>query len=181
MFNKYFLIGVYTEDDAAHKAVKAVVDAGCPMDQLSVLGRLQVEGDDVLGVVHPGIGERMQVWGAHGTFWGAMAGLLAGASGVFWFPTLGPIMVLGYAVGVLTTGAAGAVIGGVGLAGSAAASQLSVLLHRHGLPESALDDLHKRIESGRYLVIIQAAKADERDSYRDALAKGKAEEVIALP
>ena len=151
------------------------------MDQLSLLGRLVAEGDDVLGVVNPGVGDRMEVWGKEGAFWGGVAGLLAGAMGVFWFPALGPIIVVGHVVSAFAGSVAGTAIGGAGLAGAAAVSQLAVVLHRHGLPEEILEDLHHAIEAGQYLVIIQTAAGDEREGYWEALTQAGAQTVMMLP
>lgn len=55
------------------------------------------------------------VWGAHGVIWGAMAGLLAGAMGVFWLPVIGPVIAVGHLDGTLTTGVVGSAVGGTGL------------------------------------------------------------------
>jgi hypothetical protein len=181
MQSKHFVIGVYPDEHAAHQAVEAAIEAGCPMDRLSLLGRLLAEGDDVLGVVNPGVGARMEVWGKEGAFWGGVAGLLAGAMGVFWFPALGPIMVVGHVVSAFAGSVAGTAIGGAGLAGAAAVSQLAVALHRHGLPEAVLDDLHHAIAAGQYLVLIQSEAGDEREGYRKALAQAGAKTVMVLP
>jgi len=74
MSKPHYVIAGYGDEVAAHAAVEAVIAADCPMDRISVLGRLTVEGDDVLGLVHPGVGQRMEVWGANGAFWGARLG-----------------------------------------------------------------------------------------------------------
>lgn len=176
-----YMVGVYTDEDAAHRALAAVIAAGCPMDRVSVLGRLRAEGDDVLGLVHPGVGQRMQVWGANGALWGAIAGLVAGAAGVLWIPGLGAVMAAGHLAAGLASGVAGAAVGGAGLAGAAAASQLSVLLHRHGLPEDALAELHNLIAAGRVVVIVTTATgAAQRENFRSALARGRPEQVMML-
>jgi hypothetical protein len=172
----HFVIAVCNSEEAAQKAVEAAIEANCPMDKLSVLGRLKVEGDDVLGLVHPGVGKRMEVWGKNGAVWGGIAGVLAGVAGVFWFPVLGPVIAVGHVVGAFAGGAA---VGGAGLAGAAAVSQLAVILHRHGLPESVLKELHDKVEAGDLLVIAQAGNATEAQRYREALGGG--EDVMVLP
>lgn len=179
MTQKQYVVGSYADLDAAHRAVEAAIDAGCAMDRLSVLGRATAEGDDVLGIVHPGIGERMEVWGTRGAFWGAVAGLLAGVSGAFWLPVLGPVMAVGHIVSAFATGAAGAAVGGAGLAGAAAVSQLSVILHRHGLPEAALEELHRKVETGHVLVIAQSGDSLETERLRDVLDNGGEVMVLA--
>jgi hypothetical protein len=179
MTQTHYAVGSYVDLDAAHRALEAAIEAGCPMDRISVLGRVTAEGDDVLGIVHPGVGKRMEVWGTQGAFWGGVAGLLAGASGAFWLPALGPVIAVGHIVGAFAGGAAGAAAGGAGLAGAAALSQLSVILHRHGLPESALEALHRKVETGHVLVIAQAGEAAEVQRYGEALIGG--DEVMILP
>jgi hypothetical protein len=180
MTQQHFIVGVYTDEQTAHTAVETAIAAGCPMDKLSVLGKLQVEGDDVLGIVHPGVGKRMEVWGAHGAFWGGMAGLLAASMGVFWLPAVGPVIAVGHLVGAFATGVVGSVVGGTGLAGAAAISQLAVALHRHGLPEATLEVLHKKIEQGHYLIILQTRDRTESDRFRELLSQGQVQEVLVL-
>lgn len=181
MTQDHFVVGTYTDEAAANKAVEAVIAAGCPMDQVSVLGRLVAEGDDVLGVVNPDVVQRMGVWGKHGAFWGGIAGLLASAAGTFWLPTVGPVVAVGHILAAFELGVAGAAVGGAGLAGAAAASQLAVILHRHGLPQQALADLHRKIEAGQVLIVIQAGDAAEARRYSDVLAQDSTEQVLTLP
>jgi hypothetical protein len=180
MTQQQFIVGVYADEQAAHAAVEAAIEAGCPMDKLSVLGRLRAEGDDVLGIVHPGIGKRMEVWGTHGAFWGGLAGLLAGSMGVFWLPVLGPVIAVGHLVGAFATGVVGGAVGGTGMAGAAAVSQLAVALHRHGLPQDTLQELHRKVEQGDYLIILQTRDRNEGDRFREVLNQGQVEQVMAL-
>ena len=180
MTQQQFIVGVYTDEQTAHTAVEAAIEDGCPMDKLSVLGRLQVAGDDVLGIVHPGIGKRMEVWGTHGAIWGGLAGVLAGSMGVFWLPVLGPVIAVGHLVGAFAGGVVGGAVGGTGLAGAAAVSQLAVALHRHGLPEETLQELHQKVEQGHYLIILQTRDRDEAARFRELLSRQRAEEVLML-
>ena len=91
MSQQHYVVGSFADVESAHRTVEALIEAGCPMDRISALGRLVAEGDDLLGVVHPRIGERMEVWGAKGAIWGAIGGVLAGAAGAFWLPVVGPV------------------------------------------------------------------------------------------
>jgi hypothetical protein len=181
MTQAHFVVGTYADETAAHKAVETAIAADCPMDQVSVLGRLIAEGDDVLGVAHPGVVQRMGVWGKEGAFWGGIAGLLTGAAATFWLPVVGPVVAAGHILAAFEAAVAGAAVGGAGLAGAAAVSQLAVILHRHGLPEQALADLHRKVESGQVLIVVRAGDAAEAGRYREALAPGAAEPVLTLP
>ena len=180
MTQNHFIVGDYPDEQTAHRAVETVIEAGCPMDRLSVLGKLQVEGDDVLGIVNPGVGKRMEVWGRHGAAWGALAGLLAGSMGIFWLPVMGPVIAVGHLVGTLTTGVVGSAVGGVSLAGAAALSQLSVALHRYGLSEETLEGLQRKIEQGRFLVILQTPEQHEVERFRELLAPEQEEALLEL-
>jgi hypothetical protein len=181
MTQDHFVVGTYTDEAAAHKALEAAIAADCPMDQVSVLSRLRAEGDDVLGVVNPDVIQRMGVWGKQGAFWGGIAGLLASTAAAFWLPVVGPVVAVGHILAAFEAGVAGAAVGGAGLAGAAAVSQLAVILHRHGLPERALADLHRKVESGQVLIVVQAGDPAEAARYSDALTSGAAEQVLTLP
>jgi hypothetical protein len=181
MTHEHFVVGTFADESAANRAVETVIAADCPMDQISVLGRSVAEGDDVLGVVEPGIARRMEVWGKQGALWGGIFGLLAGAAWASWLPVVGPALAAGHILAALELGASGAAVGGAGLAGGAVVSQLAVVLHRRGLPRQALADLHRRIEAGQVLIVIRVGDADEARRFSDVLAAGTGEPVLTLP
>lgn len=181
MLERQFLIGVYSSEGNAQRAVEALIEAGYPMDRISVLGKLQHSGDDVLGVVYPAVGERMRVWASHGALWGGLLGALAGVSGLFLLPGVGTLMAIGPLVEAIAGAATGAALGGGTLAGAAALSQLSVALHREGLPESALEALHATILSGAVLVVLQADLDEDLQRYQHALLRGQPERVLRFP
>lgn len=181
MTDKHFLVAVFADQDGAHRAVEAAIEAGAPMDRISVLGRLEREGDDVLGLLHPGLGEEAKVWATSGALWGGLLGMLAGAAGLFLFPGVGAVLIVGPLVEAVVGGATGAVLGGGALAGAAAWSHLAHALHRHGLPEAVLEDLHHAVESGSHLVILQGAAPAEVDAFRSALERGHPSRLERLP
>jgi hypothetical protein len=55
-----------------------------------------------------------------------------------------------------------------------------VALHRHGLPEETLEELHRKVEQGRYLLLLQTRDQTEGERFREILSQGRAEEVLVL-
>lgn len=174
------LIALFDKEASAEKAVGLLVERDFPMDMLSVLGKGNASGDDPLGLYYPGVGERMKGWGAMGAFWGGLWGLLAGAAGMFFIPGLGPILAAGPIVEALAGALAGAGLGGGAMAGAAAASQLTVAMHRSGVPEQQLDALHDAIEQGHYLVMLRL-DAEEVENWRVLLGHAGADSLEEFP
>lgn len=180
MSKERFLIAVFAGEVAAERAVRAAIEADFPMDRISVLGKLGASGDDVLGILHPGIGERAKVWAGQGAAWGGLLGLLAGAFGLFVFPGLGAVAIAGPLVEAVVGALSGAALGGGALAGAAAVSQLGVALHRHGIDESSLSHFHELIAEGRYVVMLQSTRAD-LEKWSVQLKWAGAQEVEIVP
>lgn len=181
MLERQFLIGVYDSERGAQRALEAVLEAGYPMDRVAVLGKLQHGGDDVLGVVYPAVGQRMRVWASHGALWGGLLGALAAVTGGFLVPGVGAPAAFGPLVDALAGAATGAALGGGALAGAAALSQVSVALHRAGIPDSAIEGLQALVASGATLVVLQADLDDALDSYRPRLARGQPRRTLHFP
>ncbi|MGF1643830.1 MAG: general stress protein [Thiotrichales bacterium] len=181
MLERQFLIAVYGSEDNTQRAVDALIEAGFPMDRISVLGKLRHSGDDVLGVVYPEVGERVRVWASHGAIWGGLLGALAGVTGVFLIPGVGAVMAIGPLVNAIAGAATGAALGGGTLAGAAALSQVSVALHGAGIPEHALEQLHREIESDRIVIVLQSDSAAELLPYRRHLERGQPLRTQLLP
>lgn len=179
------ILALYPTKEAAQHSVEKLIEEGFVMDEISLLGRVgEGAGDDLLGVSYQGPGERIKVWGGHGAFWGGIWGLLATASGFFFIPGIGPVAAAGSVVGaildVIAGAAAGAVIGGGAMAGAAAVSQLSLALHRQGVPQEQLQRLHDAIRKGRYLVLLRCGE-NEVDHWRGKLDDGGVEEIADYP
>ena len=156
----HLLISTYERQEAAQRAVRRVVDMDFPMDRISLLGKAFAKGDDVLGIYYPRIGERMKAWGGQGAVWAGLWGLLAGASGMFLIPGLGPIMAAGPVVEAIAGALAGASIGGGTMAAAAALSQIAVALHRLGVPREALEHLEQAIHDGHFVLVLQGTAAE---------------------
>jgi len=181
MIEKQFLIGIYKSEQQAQLAVDALIESDYPFDRISVLGKVQHSGDDVLGVVYPAVGERMRVWASHGALWGGLLGALTGATGLFLVPGVGTLLVIGPLVETLMATATGAALGGGTLAGAAALSQVSVALHREGIPEESLEELHDAVEAGNILVILQADMEDDLSPYHQSMDRGYPLRTLLLP
>ena len=106
------VVGVYANEARAQQLVEKLIHEDYPMDRISLLSRAGGSGDDMLGVTYHDTGDRMKAWGKHGAFWGAIWGLLAGASGMFVLPGLGPLLVAGPIVEALGAAFAGAAVAG---------------------------------------------------------------------
>lgn len=174
------LIGVFEDGKSAQSAVQQLIERDYPMDQLSILGRPHAIGDDPLGVYYHTVGERMKGWGKLGAFWGGLWGLLAGAAGMFLLPGLGPVLAAGPVVEALAGAAAGAAAGGGAMAAGGAASQLAVALRTEGIPEEKLDELHRAIEEGHFLLLMRCGK-DECPDFRHALSETEPRDLEDFP
>lgn len=170
------LVALYAQETGAEKALRRLADADFPMDMVSVLGHGQTSGDDLLGLYYPSPGERMRGWGRAGAFWGGLWGLLTGAAGMFLVPGVGPLLAAGPIVEMFVAGLAGAGLTGGVMAGAAAVTQLAVALHRSGVPEERLDELHKALVDGDYLVMLRTG-GDDIEKWSTMLSWAGAREV----
>ncbi len=174
------VVGIYANQARAQQLVEKLIHEDFPMDQISLLSRVGGAGDDMLGVTYHDTGERMKAWGKHGAFWGAIWGLLAGASGMFVLPGLGPLLVAGPIVEALGAAIAGAAVAGGTMAGAAAVSHLASALHRMGIPEDELQQIESAIQAGQYVVILHCAPAQSEKQAR-TLAWAGADPIYQLP
>lgn len=179
MLHPHYYIGVYRRQATAQEMVQRLIERDFPMDRVSLLAKAGSVGDDVLGVYHPDVAERMKVWGEKGAFWGGIWGLLAGASGMILIPGLGAIAVAGPIVNTLLASVASATLTGGALAAAGALSQISVIIHRLGIPHQRLEELHQDIIDGKFLLVVQGSDR-ELLPYRDLLAV-MAEKFFDLP
>jgi len=178
--SRYALLGFYSQEDAAESALRQVMDADFPMDRVSILGKANASGDDPLGVYYANAGERMKGWGKLGAFWGGLWGGLTGAAGIFLVPGVGPLLAAGPLVQALAGAAGGAGVGGATMAGAAAASQLSVAIHRMGVPDEAIEEVQSLLDQGRVLLLM-IVKESELSPWRERLEKTHAERLMTFP
>ncbi len=166
---------VFASNEDATRVVEELIEQDFPMDKLSLLHRAGGSGDDFLGVVYSDEKERLKVWGEQGAFWGALGGLLAGASGLLVIPGIGPILAAGPLIEMLVGAATGAGL----MAGAAAVTHLSTALRRAGIPEDKLDELHQSIMDGKTLLLLHLGDDDPHKWVQKLRWKG-ADPVMAL-
>lgn len=156
----HLAIGVFEESSKATALVEKLIADDFPADRISLLHTSGGSGDDMLGISYASDGERIKVWGEHGAFWGALWGLLAGATGMFVLPGVGPLLAAGPIVEAIAGAVAGGVVTGGAMAGAAALTGLASALHRMGIPEEALQEIEDAVGKGAYVVILHCG-ADE--------------------
>lgn len=176
-FHKEPLIAaLFDSPDRAARVVEQLIEHDFPMDQVSLLHRAGGHGDDFLGISYGDESERIRVWSQQGALWGSLAGLLAGASGLLIVPGIGALL----AAGPIINAIAGAVLGAGVMVGSAVATRLGIALHRLGIPEHKLEQLHQSIMDGKTLLLIHCGDQDPQALERRLLWQGAAS-VIVLP
>jgi hypothetical protein len=174
------VVSTYDSESKATRAVEKLIEKDFPADRISLLHKSGGFGDDMLGLTYSNTEDRMKVWGEHGAFWGALWGLLAGATGLFVFPGIGALMAAGPVVEALGGAIAGATLGGGAMAGAAAVTELASALHRIGIPETALAAIHNDIEKGQFTVILHCAP-EQAEKYAIQLRWDGADTVVELP
>lgn len=182
------LVAVYENEAGAQRAVAELSEKACAMDLVSVLGRAGPSGDDVLGIYYTSAGERMKAWAKQGVLWGALWGMLTGAAALFVLPGLGPVLAAGPIVEAIISvlgggvlGAAfGGTVGGAAMAGAAAATHLTAVMHRMGIPHEQLDQLHAAIEEGHYVLLLRQPTA-ETPEWRSVLQRSDPRVLLELP
>lgn len=182
------LVAVYDQEAEAQKAIERLRDHGFPMDMLSILGRVHPSGDDVLGVYYKSLGSRVEAWARQGALWGGLWGLLTGAGAMFVMPVVGPIFAAGPIVEAIVStlaasaagAAAGGALGGAAMAGAAAMTHLSVSFHRMGVPQEKIQQLHKAIEEGHFVLLLRESEA-EANAWLDIVKATNTAEIQVFP
>ncbi len=150
----HLAIGVFRDSDTATALVEKLIAEDFPPDRVSLLHSAGGSGDDMLGISYANDNDRIKVWGEHGAFWGAIWGLLAGATGMFVLPGVGALLAAGPIVEAIAGAVAGGVLTGGAMAGAAALTGLASALHRMGIPQDALAEIEKAVSEGAYVVML---------------------------
>ena len=173
-------VGVYDNEEKATRAIEKLIEEDFPADRLSLLRKTGGLGDDMLGLAYTNTAERVKAWGEHGAAWGALWGLLAGATGLFVLPGVGPLLAAGPVVEALGGAIAGAAVTGGAMAGAAALAQFTSALHRIGVPKSDIREIHRAIEAGHYVVILHC-EPEQADHCAMRLGWAGADPVMVMP
>jgi hypothetical protein len=153
------IVAIYPSHTAAEAAVKELQQSGFDMKKLSIVGRDYHTDEHVVGYYNTG--ERMEVWGKTGAFWGGVWGLVF-ASAFFWIPGLGPLLV----GGPLVTWIVGALEGALLVGGLSA---LGAGLYGMGIPKDSVLRYETAIKTDKF-VLIAHGSADEITRAREILA-----------
>jgi Heat induced stress protein YflT domain len=159
------VVGIYTTHTEAEAAVKALQRSGFDMQQLSIVGKDYHTEEHVIGYYTTG--DRMQVWGKRGAFWGGLWGLLVG-SGFFFIPGIGPLLVFGPLVSWIIGALEGAVVGG-GL------SALGAGLYSLGIPKDSIVEYETALKSDQFLVMAYGTRDEVAQAQRLLEAAGAAQ------
>lgn len=159
-------VAVYPTHLEAEAAIKDLKLAGFDLKKLSIVGRDYHTDEHVIGYYN--VGDRIQVWGKTGAFWGGLCGVLVG-SAFFWIPGVGPLLVAGPLVGWIVGGLEGALVGG-GL-GAIGAGLFSL-----GIPKDSILRYEMAIKTGKF-VLIAHGTPDEAMRAKAILDHSKPETV----
>jgi uncharacterized membrane protein len=144
------VVAVYNMHTEAENAIKELQKSGFDMKKLSIVGRDYHTEEDVIGYYNAG--DRMKYWGKMGAFWGGFWGLLFG-SGLFWIPTLGPVLVAGPLVACIVGALENAVLlGGLSAIGAG--------IYSIGIPKDSILKYETAIKSGKSVVIAHGSSSE---------------------
>jgi len=141
------LLAFFPEERQVQRVLDRLIEEDFPLDRISLLARSGGSGDDPLGVYYANGEGRVKGWGKLGAIWG---GVLGGMVGLFVLPGVGPMMIAGPVIEALL----GAGLGGALGAGGAALSEVSLAIHRMGVPARRLEETEQYIRSGHYVLLL---------------------------
>jgi uncharacterized membrane protein len=152
------IIAVFPNHEEADKAVQALAAAGIGVKNMSVVGKGYHTEEKVMGFYN--MGDRMQMWGSRGAFWGGLWGLLFG--GVFMVvPVFGQVVVLGYLATAVISALEGALVLG-------SLSALGGAISSIGVPEDSVVRYETDVKADSFLVMAHGT-AEEIEKARGVL------------
>lgn len=167
---QYTVIAVFNDHDDVDSAVGKLIDAGCNMENFSIIGKGYSNEEKVVGFYNTGA--RMKFWGKAGAFWGGLWGLFLGGA-VVTLPPIGPIVVLGKLAAMLIASIEGAIVVG-GL------STLGAALYSLGIPKNSVVNYEMALKQDEFLLlahgpseemlkatsVIETTRTSELDVYK---------------
>jgi len=147
-------VGLFSNRSDAEYALNALVDAGFPMAQVSVIAKNGDVSPSESTQISEHVDEEAATGAVTGTVLGGITGLIVGLSTLA-IPGFGPILLVGEIASTLATTAVGAGVG-------AAAGGLLGGLRGLGVPEEHARVYSDRLSRGDYLVIIDGTDQDIR-------------------
>ena len=151
------VVAAYTRHEDAEQAIRLLANDGLNIDAISIIGRNFEIREDVKGFFHPT--DAMREGAGFGALWGGVFGLLAGA-GMFVFPLVGPVLILGP---LASLGAS--ILGGAGL--GVIAGSLAFI----GIDPKDAIKYEEYIQAGEFLVVVHGATENELDRARMILSE----------
>jgi len=140
------VVGTFDTHDQAEQAVRQLIDAGLPAQQISIVTQGLEAREQVQGYVTTG---EVALKGAGTGAWvGGFVGIFTGAA-FLWVPVIGPLVVLG--------GLASAVAGA--LEGGAAGGLLGAIWGRHMGQEHVLR-YQEALQGGKLVVTVHGGSQD---------------------
>jgi uncharacterized membrane protein len=142
------VVAIFHSHTEAEMSIKELQHAGFDMKKLSIVGKDFHTEEHIVGYYNAG--DRMQVWGKLGAFWGGFWGLLFG-SALFVLPGLGSLVVFGPLVIWVVAALEGAVVvGGLGA--------LAAALYSLGIPTDSCLQYETAVKSAKFLVIAHGTE-----------------------
>jgi len=143
-------VAMFPSHDRAEAAIHTLQESGFDMKKLSIIGKDYQTEENVVGYYNAG--DRMQVWGKTGAFWGGLWGILFG-NAFFFIPGIGPLLIAGPLVAMIIAGLEGAVVvGGLSALGAALASI--------GVPEDSIVSYESKLKAGEFLLVVHGSTAE---------------------
>ena len=144
MTEKNSAVAVYDSHTDLEKALEELRRDGVDEKRISIIGREDAEGEQVVGYYYTG--ERAGYMGRLGAFWSGLLIFLVG-SAIFFIPGLGQVIVAGPIVSWIVAALEGAVIIG-GL------SAVGVALYSLGIPKEKVLKYETFLKANKYLLVI---------------------------
>jgi hypothetical protein len=151
-------IGVFPDIDAAQAAVERLVDAGVPVNRISIIGRDLRSETRLHGFVTTG--DIAGPSAATGAWVGGLFGLLAGTALLF-IPGAGALVVLGPLAGAAVGAAEGALFGGA----------VGAVLG-HFVAQKHLPKYEQLVRAGSYLVVVQGTEDEVARAHQALIDAG---------
>jgi hypothetical protein len=141
------VVASYRNHDDAENAVRILTSNGIPPSAISIIGRNFESNEKVLGFYRPG--DAAVTGASEGAWYGGFFGLLLGAVGMFAFPLVGTLVVLGPLSGMIA--------GAIGGAGIGALINALVAL---GVPKDQAIKYQNRLQAGEFLLLVRSPAVD---------------------
>ncbi len=137
-------VALYDQHTQAENAVKTLQRAGFDMKKISIIGKDYETEEHVVGFLNAG--DRAQMLGKYGAFWGGLMGLLFGSAMMF-IPVVGHVIVLGPLAATLFSALQGAVVVG-GL------SALAGALMAVGVPRDSVLRYETALKANKFMLVV---------------------------